>query len=166
MNRIQAASYRLQATGCIIFLFVLCGDCFAQPVSSVELINSAKEYDGKEVVYQGEVIGDIMRRKSFVWANVNDGKNAVGIWIKADLVKDITYTGSYKSQGDRVEVAGVFHRACIEHGGDADIHATALRLVCPGSPIQEKLVPEKKELAMVLLGILGLTWILTLLKRK
>ena len=40
-------------------------DCYAQPlVSSVELIEKAKELDGKEVIYEGEVIGEVMTRGS------------------------------------------------------------------------------------------------------
>lgn len=140
--------------------------CFAQPITSNELINKAKDYDGKTVAYEGEVIGDIMKRKDFVWINVNDGENAIGIWSNAALVKDIVYTGSYKSAGDRIEVTGVFHQACIEHGGDLDIHASALRKTRAGRIIKEKLNPQKMELVILLLGILGLTWISSLLKRK
>lgn len=140
--------------------------CFSQPVSSSELINNAKQYDGKTVIYEGEVIGDIMKRGDFAWINVNDGKNAVGIWVEAPLIKDISYAGSYKAIGDKVEVTGIFSRACAEHGGDLDIHASALRKMASGRQIQEKLSGRKKELAFLLLGLLVLTWILTLLKRK
>ena len=84
-------------TAGVISLILLCSTvCFAQPVSSTELINSAKQYDGKTVVYTGEVIGDIMIRGDYAWINLWDGKNAIGIWVRKDLVKDITYTGSYK----------------------------------------------------------------------
>ena len=41
-------------------------DCYAQPlVSSVELIEKAKEIDGKEIVYEGEVIGEVMTRGEY-----------------------------------------------------------------------------------------------------
>lgn len=140
--------------------------CFSQPVPSTELINNAKQYDGKTVIYEGEVIGDIMKRGDFAWLNVNDGKNAVGIWVRASLIKDISYAGSYKATGDRVEVTGVFNRACVEHGGDLDIHAGTLRKTASGRIIQGHLSGRKKELALLLLGLLVLTWILTLLRRK
>lgn len=140
--------------------------CFAQTLSSTELINNAKLYDGKIVSYEGEVIGDVMVRKENAWANINDGVNAIGVWINASLVKNITYEGSYKSIGDRVEVSGIFHRACLEHGGDLDIHALTLRKVNLGRLKQERVNPDKRNQAFILFGVLISVWILSLLKRK
>ncbi len=139
---------------------------YAQPISSADLINNAKQYDGKVVIYEGEVIGDIMERGDYAWINVNDGENAIGIWINTALTKEIAYTGSYKFRGDWVEVTGSFNRACPEHGGDLDIHAQTLRKIEAGRAIRERLNPGKRNFVFVLLGILCLVWILTILKRK
>ena len=150
--------------------FIICilsfSFCSAQGISSVELINNAKQYDGKTVVYEGEVIADVMKRGDFAWVNVNDGLNAIGIWINASLLKDIEHTGSYKSIGDGIEVTGVFQRACPQHGGDLDIHAQAIRKISAGRAISKRLNPGKRNLAVVLSGVLFLIWILSLLKRK
>jgi hypothetical protein len=140
--------------------------CYAQPISSTDLINNAKEYDGRLVVYTGEVIGDVMARGEYAWINVNDKKNAIGIWLPQDLTKDIFYTGNYKHQGDAVEIIGIFHRACTEHGGDLDIHAQSLRKIKAGMPAPEKSDIEKRNLIIVLAGVALLLWILSLLKRK
>ncbi len=161
IRKIHSFFLLLFSVYCLLFTV-----CYAQPVSSTELINNAKQYDGKIVIYEGEVIGDIMKRGDFAWVNVNDGQSAIGIWINTSLVKDIVYTGSYKSVGDGVEVTGIFHRACPEHGGDLDIHAEVLRKTALGRSVQEKLNPGKRNLVIVLLGVLCLIWILTLLKRK
>ncbi len=122
-----------------VFLFLLLiarnYNCYAQSVSSAELINNAKNYNGNTVVYKGEVIGDIMVRGEYAWINVNDEKNAIGIWIKKELIKDILYTGNYKAKGDLVEITGKFNRACIEHGGDLDIHAQSINKISSGSKI-------------------------------
>jgi hypothetical protein len=150
----------------VLFFLVLYATCFAQPISSSELINNAKQYDGKTVVYKGEVIGDVMRRGNYAWINANDGENAIGIWLPVNLTKEIAYTGSYKSIGDEIEITGVFHRACPEHGGDLDIHAQVMRKIDSGKPAQDKLNTSKRNQAIVLLGILGLLWILTLFKHK
>jgi len=155
-------------------LFVICNlafgiypsNSYAQPVSSSELINNTKQYDGKTVVYCGEVIGDVMARGEFVWINVNDGVNAIGIWAAKDLAKDIFYTGSYKSRGDIIEVEGIFHRACPEHGGDFDIHADSLRKIKDGKAVAEKINPAKKTAAAILLGVLCLVLILVRLRRR
>lgn len=112
-------------------------DCYAQSTSSVELINNAKNYNGNTVVYKGEVIGDIMVRGEYAWINVNDEKNAIGIWIKKELIKDILYTGNYKARGDLVEITGKFNRSCLEHGGDLDIHAQSINKISSGSKISQ-----------------------------
>ena len=156
----------------ILFLFLLTAyslqltAAFAQPISSTELINNAKLYDGKIVTYEGEVIGDIMARGEYAWINVNDGQNAIGIWLDKNLTREISYTGSYRFRGDWLEISGVFQRACLEHGGDLDIHAQAIRKVRQGRQIIEKLNMSKRSLAFVLLGVLCLVWILKQLKRK
>jgi len=138
----------------------------AQPISSDELINNAKLFDGKSVVYIGEVVGDIMIRGEYAWINLLDGKNAIGIWIGKDLVKDIAYTGSYKFKGDLVEASGVFHRACLQHGGDLDLHAQSLTKRIAGRPTQEIPNVRKGNIVILLLGVLVLIWILTLLKHR
>ncbi len=137
---------------------------FAAPATSDELISHAKAYDGKPVTFAGEVIGDIMYRGAYAWVNINDGKSAIGVWIPGELAKKIQFTGSYRSIGDWAEITGVFHRACPEHGGDLDIHAQAIEKISPGRRKEEKFNNEKKNLALLLLGILGLVWILKLLK--
>ncbi|MDD5166745.1 MAG: DNA-binding protein [Candidatus Omnitrophica bacterium] len=154
---------------CIVLLFVfwiLNLTCYAQPVSSTDLIKHAKSYDAKMVVYEGEVIGDVMRRGDFAWVNVSDGQNAVSIWMKSVLANEIKYTGSYKSIGDGLEITGIFNRACPEHGGDLDIHAQVVRKTGAGRLLNERPNIDKKNLAIILLGLLGLIWILSLLKRK
>ena len=159
----RAISYQLLATS---FILLCSAVCFAQSVSSTELINSAKQYDGKTVVYTGEVIGDIMIRGDYAWINLWDGKNAIGIWVGKGLVKDIAYTGSYKFKGDVVEVGGVFHRACLQHGGDLDIHAQSLIKIIAGRPTQEMPNFKKGNIVILLSGALVLIWILVLLKRR
>lgn len=121
----------------ILFLLLISEnyDCYAQSISGVELINNAKNYNGNTVVYKGEVIGDIMVRGEYAWINVNDEKNAIGIWIKKELIKDIIYTGSYKAKGDLVEIMGKFNRSCLEHGGDLDIHAQSINKISSGSKL-------------------------------
>lgn len=132
--------------------YVLPVTCYPQ-VSSSDLINNAKQYDGKEVIYSGEVIGDVMARGNFAWINVNDTKNAIGIWLSSDLAKEISYTGSYKQKGDIVEIKGKFNRACIMHGGDLDIHAKSLQIIEKGANVDEVVSPRKIKVAITFLII-------------
>jgi hypothetical protein len=65
-----------------------------------------------------------------------------------------------------VEVRGIFHRACLEHGGDLDIHIEELSKIDSGMVITEKIDIVKRNGAFVLLGVLGLAMILSQLKLK
>jgi hypothetical protein len=148
------------------FLVSLPATIFAQGQSSTDLINHSREYDAKPVTYTGEVIGEIMRRGEFAWININDGENSLGVWINAALIQDINFKGSYKIRGDSVEVTGIFHRACPEHGGELDIHAQGLRKTASGRVIKEKLHSDKATLSIILLGALVFIWILMRFKHK
>lgn len=154
-----------------IFIFsILDFTCFAQSVCSTDLINKAKQYDGNQVTYRGEVIGEIMVRGNFAWINVNDGQSALGVWIDKDLLKSITHVGNYKTKGDRIEIIGMFNRSCREHGGDLDIHAASLQKIEEGKFLSQELEPEKVRFAVnagiIFFSALGLGTLLKLYKRK
>jgi hypothetical protein len=104
-------------------------------VTSDELINKAKEYDKKEVVYTGEMVRDIMQRGQYAWINISDGNNAVGIWLPYEETKQIKYKGGYDFIGDTIKVTGTFNRACAEHGGDFDIHAKKIEVIEEGHKV-------------------------------
>jgi hypothetical protein len=122
---------------------------YAQPISSTELIEHAKEYDGKAVTYEGEVIGDIMTRGEYAWVNVNDDVNAVGIWAPKSMLAEINHKGTHKEKGDLVEIKGIFHRSCAEHGGDLDIHAENMVKLKDGFSTVEALDLSKVRYAII-----------------
>jgi hypothetical protein len=94
---------------CILCLFLSTLPVFPQPPSSSELVEGAREWDGITVTFTGEAIGEALRRGGLAWIHLH-----------------------VDSDGDVVEVVGVFNAACPEHGGDMDIHASTLRIVRPG----------------------------------
>ncbi|MFA6384088.1 MAG: DNA-binding protein [Candidatus Omnitrophota bacterium] len=140
--------------------------CLAQAASSTELIAQAKDFDGKTVIYAGEVVGDVMKRGDNAWINVNDGASAVGVWITGAMAGEVGYAGDFKHAGDKVEIAGVFNRVCGEHGGDLDIHAQSMRVVQPGAPVPCSINKVKKDWAIKLLGVVAIIWTLSLLKLR
>lgn len=147
----------------IVFIIagVLFGfQCYAQDISSTDLIKDAKLYDGKSVTYRGEVVGDIMIRGDYAWLSVNDDSNAIGVWINKDLIKDILYVGGYKAKGDLVEIMGKFNRSCIEHGGDLDIHAQSITKISSGSKISHALNLRAINSALGLFCIVLLVFLL------
>jgi hypothetical protein len=133
--------------------------CFAQQISSARLINNAREYDGKSVVYVGEAVGDVMVRGDFAWVNINDGENAIGVWLDKESAGEIQFTGSYRAKGDQLEITGVFHRNCIQHGGDMDIHAQSIRKISPGRVAGEELDTSKRNFVFILLAVLCLMFV-------
>lgn len=139
------------ALGVALF-FILPRQVSAAPVSSADLLNYGSRYQGKLIEFEGEVVGDLMKRGEYAWVPVSDGLNTIGVWAPALYAKQIKYVGSYRYRGDRVRVIGVFHQACHQHGGDLDIHAKSLEIIEQGYRISHPL-----DRARVLgAGILGL----------
>lgn len=148
----------------IISVFLLLPiNAYAKNVTSDELINNAKEFDGKQVAFTGEVIGDIMKRGDYAWINVSDGSNAIGIFVPYQETKKIHYTGSYKYKGDTITVTGTFHRACAQHGGDMDIHSDAVQIVKKGYKVQ---LPVNSSKIYTAAGLLLVSALLLGLVRK
>ena len=77
---------------------------------------------------------------------MNDGDNAVGVWFAGPLKDSLGFLGGYKAKGDIVEVRGIFHRACAEHGGELDIHALEAKIAETGFAVTEKM--DNKKLAL------------------
>jgi len=141
---------------------------YGQILASLDLLNNAKKYDNKIVTYKGEVIGDIMPRGNYAWLHVNDGAVALGIWVPEAMVRDILYAGDYHKKGDIVEVTGVFHVDCPEHGGDLDIHASGIKIVSSGAAVIRPVSRKKIHIGAYSLIAVLLLYVLKrfLLNRK
>jgi len=138
----------------------------AGSVTSTDLIEKAKELDGQVVVFTGEVIGDIMVRGDHTWINISDGGNAVGIWVQNEDMQGITLPGRYGVHGDEVSITGTFRRACPEHGGDLDIHATSVQVLDKGYAIAQEITPIKVAFAAVLLPASAFLFVLMIRKHR
>lgn len=150
----KVRSFFLSLIICFVSL-ISSSNCFAQASTSLDLLNNAKQYDGKTVNYKGEVIGDVMIRGDYAWVHVNDGTIAIGIWAPKSLIKGIRYAGDYHKKGDTVEVSGTFHQSCSEHGGDLDIHASEIKKVTSGIRIVQPISRKK-----VYIGVYSLIFVL------
>jgi hypothetical protein len=115
-----------------------------------QLVVEMKKFDGQLVVCQGEIIGPVMKRGSFAWLNILDRSTAIGVWTFSSLLPKIKFTGNYTQRGDRIKVIGTFHLACLEHGGELDIHAEKIILVKRGEKITLPLKKEKITLTFFL----------------
>ena len=133
-------------------------------VSSFDLLTNPNQYNGKEIVYEGEVIGDIMGH----WINVNDGNTAIGIFAEDQrLLDEISYLGKYKAIGDTVRITGVFYKTDPNHGGDLDIRANKLEVIKLGQKIDHPLKIDKVYSLLILFGVTILVYIIkTILFRR
>lgn len=116
-----------------------------------DLVEKGKELDGKTLTVQGEAIGEALERGAYAWVNINDGTNAMGIWMKIEDAKKLAFYGDYKHKGDTLRVTGIFNRACKEHGGDMDIHADTVAVVANGYYAREEMSIQKIIAGAVLL---------------
>ena len=143
-----AHGVRRIAYGALIVLLMTCV-AYAKPLTSKELIDGANALNGSTVIYKGEVITAIMDRGEHSWINLNDGYNAIGVWCRSDSLKDVRFVGDYKNEGDVLEITGVFHRACPEHGGELDIHADSVRTETTGFSFEERFSVRRVNVAIV-----------------
>lgn len=116
-----------------------------------DLVQNGKVLDGQEVIVEGEAIGEQMERGYYSWVNINDGTNAIGIWIDSTEAKKISYYGNYKYIGDTVKITGIFNRACKEHGGEADVHYISMNIIKNGYQVKQKVIPAKVVMTAILL---------------
>ena len=138
----------ISITLCIIIPFICSADNY---VKINDLIEKGKEFDKKTVIIKAETIGEPLQRGKFTWVNVNDGTNAIGLWIKSSEIKKIHNYGNYKEKGDTIEVTGVFSRNCDEHGGDVDIHAEIVKVLESGYNKNRPISKEKTDIAIMML---------------
>ncbi|MCM8761358.1 MAG: DNA-binding protein [Candidatus Omnitrophica bacterium] len=150
----QIHYFRLKVVLILIFIFTLHSFCStAASFTSRDLIENSKLLDGKLLTYRGEVIAAIMGRGDYSWVNVYDGYNAIGVWCKTSLLKDIHFLGDYKCRGDVVEVEGVFSRACSAHGGELDIHGIKITVIERGFRKEERIDKRRIGLAVALFAL-------------
>jgi len=138
-------------------------------VNSAPLVENASAWNGRTIAFKGEAIGEAMVRgkmawihlndDAYMWKNIEEGAQLGGynsghaVWISADLAMKIRYFGDFKHEGDVVNIVGTFHAACPQHGGDMDIHASALDIVRVGHPVREAFNTSRAIMALFLLAV-------------
>lgn len=138
----------------IILLILICAcaaSAHARALTGNDLVEDAQFYDGAQIEFLGEVIGDIMARGDHVWININDGTRAIGVWAERSTAKLVTTPGDHNHIGDKVMVYGTFNRACPQHGGDLDIHASRIVLIEKGKEVQHPVDIKRVLVCVVLL---------------
>ena len=144
----------------LIFVFMFSLSINIKAEDTVELnslIENAKQLDGQEVTVQGEAIGERMDRGDYSWVNINDGTNAMGIWLSKSDADEILNYGNYQNKGDIVKITGTFNRACVEHGGEADLHNSSIIIVQEGYAVNEQISIVKIMITIILVAFASLS---------
>lgn len=122
-------------------------------VRSGSLFACPASFNGRTVVVEGELIGDVLGRGTRRWVQVNDdayaavgplgahgqtlGTNSgVGVLLPAGVV--FQRLGGPGARGDVVSVTGVFHTAAIEDQGGPAVIAESVELVRAGGPVADR----------------------------
>ena len=97
-------------------------------VTSNDLFDCPEAYDGRRVVYRGEVVGALLERAAGVWTQLNDdvyaellgplpahrdyrgGNAGVGVLLPHGAVELVSFIGGPQTRGDVLEIQGTFHR--------------------------------------------------------
>jgi len=113
--------------------------------------------DGRQVVYFGEVVGDVLRRSGGAWARVNDDAYALetgplgphrdtrgfntglAVWLPDGLHEQLGAPGRHGRRGDVVRIEGVLRRADPADGGGITVRADRLEILAPSAPVSEPL---------------------------
>lgn len=114
-----------------------------------DLVKNSHEYDLQEVTIEAEVILEVLERDDYAWINVNDGSNAIGVYLPTEMLEGIDVFGDYNHRGDIVRVVGVFTRNCEEHGGEIDIHAKSLEIIEQGYAVEHEVSSLKFIVAII-----------------
>jgi len=148
---------------------------------STALVEDAKDWDGQTVGFTGEAIGEAMRRGTMAWIHLNDDayglaeeagaglsgfNGGIGVWVDAQLASRIAFFGDYKRHGDVVEVTGIFHAACPQHGGDMDIHADSLRIVRGGYEVARTIGRSRLLAAGMMVALTALLFLVRAILRR
>ncbi len=133
----------------------------AQSLKSVtlnQLIEESGKYDGEAVIVNGEALVEIMERGNDAWVNINDGTNAMGIFMPLEEAKKIKLFGEYHTLGDKIEIEAVFNRSCKIHGGDMELHFIKYKNITPG---QDRVTQINKQNLALAIGLTIITILMT-----
>ena len=131
-------------------------------ISSTQVYLCPSAYDGKEVTYVGEVVGELLPRRGGAWAQVNDDEYALvtgpvvghreragfntglSVWLEGDLADRIAAPGRPLLRGDVVLLRGTILRADPDDGGGITLRATELETLAGPCSWRPRCTPSRR----------------------
>jgi len=126
-------------------------------ITSESVYACPRLFDGLDVRYVGEVVGDVLARDGGAWVLINDDAYALelgpigahrervgfnsglSVWLPDGLHERIGATGRFGRRGDIVLVEGVLLRTDPADGGGITLRATTLEVLAPSVTTVEPL---------------------------
>jgi len=135
-------------------------------VTSNDLFDCPEAYDGRRVVYRGEVVGALLERAAGVWTQLNDdvyaellgplpahrdyrgGNAGVGVLLPHGAVELVSFIGGPQTRGDVLEIHGIFHR--VDPTGEvAVIRVETAELRANGEPLPDPPLTDRRWAAWI-----------------
>lgn len=145
-------------------------------VSSTEVNQCPRRFDGRLVTYIGEVVGDVLQRDGGAWVQINDdayglvagplpshrnfsGTNSgLAVWLPQHTFETVHTPGRRGIRGDIVRVVGTLHRADPNDGGGLTIRAREIAVLSPSVNVDQPL-HVAQAITAAALGLLSLALI-------
>jgi hypothetical protein len=125
------------------------------------LTNAGQQLEGQTVIFDGEVVGDIINAENgFKWLLVQDGQASISVLVSSSDAERITHLGRYNQTGTLIEVQGRFETDCAEHDGLTDVHATKISIISAGETHEGAFNPRELQIGALLIIIGACLYIL------
>lgn len=137
-------------------------------VSSTQVVRCPRAFDGREVTYVGEVIGEVLPRDGGAWVQANDDTYALevgplvghrerdgfnsglAVWLPDGLHEEVEEAGRPGRRGDVILVTGTLRRADPDDGGGITVRAEELEILAGSVEIDDPLHIPQLIVAIVL----------------
>ncbi|MEX0831487.1 MAG: hypothetical protein WD358_00675 [Nitriliruptoraceae bacterium] len=126
-------------------------------VSSTQVYACPMAFDGLQVSFAGEIVGELLPRAGGVWAQVNDDDYAfevgpvighrehrgfntgMSVWLPDGLHDQLDDVGRPGMRGDVIVVTGTLHQSDPDDGGGITVRASSLEVLAPAVGIDAPL---------------------------
>ena len=154
-------------------------------ISSTQVSRCPAAFDGLEVTYVGEVVGELIPRRDGAWAQVNDDAYALevgplvghreragfntgmAVWLPDGLHEQIEAAGRPGVRGDVILVRGTLYRADPDDGGGTTVRAEELeRLADPVEVSAPLHVVQAVVAGLLALAAIGMTVWARMVRRR
>lgn len=116
------------------------------PVTSEDLVECPDLFDGRQVTYEGEAVGAVLKKGALTWLHVNDdvygvsigplpnhrlavgGNAGMAVVAPSSAIDDIT-AGSFNTRGTGLAITGTYYKNHPADAGAPAIEAEAVSVV-------------------------------------